>query len=142
MRKKSHTPAAAPGTRSGPTTTHAIVAGFIFGLAGECAAPPVGMADDVLEDVDAVEWGAGGEDEDEGGADGEGEDDEGNASDAMEEEELDPKHHPLLRPGAMPRMSRAAVEAVVGMVEQDMMGGGRRRAASAGSEEDEDELDD
>lgn len=82
---------------------------------------------------------------------GEGEDAEGNASDEAtgdeedaEEEELDPKHHPLLRPGAMPRMSRAAVEAVVGMVEQDMMGAGRRGGAAAGEsdEDEEDELDD
>ncbi|KAI1797269.1 hypothetical protein LXA43DRAFT_404996 [Ganoderma leucocontextum] len=79
----------------------------------------------------------------------EGEGDEANASDEAtgdemdaEEEELDPKHHPLLRPGAMPRMSRAAVEAVVGMVEQDMMGGGRRGGGAAGdSDEDEDEED-
>ncbi|TBU49748.1 hypothetical protein BD309DRAFT_881446 [Dichomitus squalens] len=88
---------------------------------------------------------------DEGEGSAEGEDDEGDASDDatgdemdVAEEELDPKHHPLLRPGAMPRMSRAAMEAVVGMVEQDMMGGGRRgQAAAADSDEDEeDELDD
>ncbi|KAI0632656.1 hypothetical protein C8Q77DRAFT_1118840 [Trametes polyzona] len=80
------------------------------------------------------------------GTDGEGEDEEGDASDDVtgdeaEEEELDPKNHPLLRPGAMPRMSRAAVEAVVGMVEQDLMGGGRAAQAEDESEE-EDELED
>ncbi|TFK93953.1 hypothetical protein K466DRAFT_580416 [Polyporus arcularius HHB13444] len=79
--------------------------------------------------------------------DGGGEDEEGDASDDAtgdemdvedEEKELDPQRHPLLRPGAMPRMSRAAVEAVVGMVEQDMTGGGRAAAAdSEGDEEDE-----
>ncbi|TBU52977.1 hypothetical protein BD310DRAFT_831056, partial [Dichomitus squalens] len=88
---------------------------------------------------------------DEGEGSAEGEDDEGDASDDatgdemdVAEEGLDSKHHPLLRPGAMPRMSRAAMEAVVGMVEQDMMGGGRRgQAAATDSDEDEeDELDD
>ncbi|KAI0640937.1 hypothetical protein C8Q79DRAFT_993580 [Trametes meyenii] len=58
------------------------------------------------------------------------------------EEELDPKHHPLLRPGAMPRMSRAAVDAVVGMVEQDLMGGGKRGTNADDESEEEDELDD
>ena len=78
----------------------------------------------------------------------EGDEEEGDASDEdtgdemdAEEEELDPKHHPLLCPGAMPRMSRAAVEAVVGMVEQDMMGSGRAAAAES-DEDEEDELDD
>ncbi|KAI0776586.1 hypothetical protein BD413DRAFT_490799 [Trametes elegans] len=82
-----------------------------------------------------------------GGGDGDEDgEEEGDASDDRtgeedEPEELDPKHHPLLRPGAMPRMSRAAVEAVVGMVEQDMMGGGRGPLAGDDSEE-EDELED
>ncbi|KIM41978.1 hypothetical protein M413DRAFT_141913 [Hebeloma cylindrosporum] len=50
---------------------------------------------------------------------------------------LDPAHHPLLRPGAMPRMSKAAMEMAVGIVE-DAFGG-----ASDGNEvEEEDELDD
>ncbi|CDO77129.1 hypothetical protein BN946_scf184657.g4 [Trametes cinnabarina] len=72
-------------------------------------------------------------------------DEEGDASDDATgdeaEEKLDPKHHPLLRPGAMPRMSRAAVEAVVGMVEQDFMGTGRSVTRPDDSDE-EDELDD
>ncbi|KAF7421145.1 hypothetical protein PC9H_011665 [Pleurotus ostreatus] len=54
--------------------------------------------------------------------------------DDMDTEELDPAQHPLLRPGAVPRMSRAAMDMVVGMVEQDMLG--------AQSKEEEDELDD
>ncbi|KAI0365859.1 hypothetical protein BV20DRAFT_707771 [Pilatotrama ljubarskyi] len=99
--------------------------------------------DDSGSDAGAKE-GEGDEDEDED------EDGEGNASDDVtgdeaeeEEAELDPKHHSLLRPGAMPRMSRAAVEAVVGMVEQDLMGGGRRGGQGEDSEEDEeDELED
>ncbi|KAJ3973569.1 hypothetical protein EV361DRAFT_970346 [Lentinula raphanica] len=62
---------------------------------------------------------------------------EGEASDeeSMDEDEteLDPAHHPLLRPGAMPKMSRAAVDMVVGMVEEDMLGA---------DEDEDDELDD
>ncbi|KAI0063366.1 hypothetical protein BV25DRAFT_1869834 [Artomyces pyxidatus] len=53
-----------------------------------------------------------------------------------DEEKLDPKHHPLMRPGAVPRMSRAAMDAAVGMVVGDMMGG-----ADSGEDEDDDELD-
>jgi hypothetical protein len=41
-----------------------------------------------------------------------------------EEEELRPENHPLMRAGAMPKMSRAAMDAVVGMMEDDMMGSG------------------
>lgn len=55
--------------------------------------------------------------------DGEGEDDE--------DEDLRPENHPLMRPGAMPRMSRAAIDAVVGMVNDDLMGG----RASEGEDE-------
>lgn len=40
-----------------------------------------------------------------------------------DEEELDPKHHPLLRPGAMPKMTQAAMSAVVAMMEQDAFRG-------------------
>ena len=55
------------------------------------------------------------------------------------EEPLDPKHHPLLRPGAMPKkISKAALNAVVGMMEEDFE---VTVAATAGSDE-EDELDD
>lgn len=56
----------------------------------------------------------------------------GGESDEDSEEELQEKHHPLMRPGAMPRMSKAAIDAVVDMVNVDMMGGS----------EEEDELDD
>lgn len=53
------------------------------------------------------------------------------------EETLDPKHHPLLRPGAMPKnISKAALNAVVGMIEEDF-----GMTAAAGGDE-EDELDD
>jgi hypothetical protein len=38
-----------------------------------------------------------------------------------EEEELDEARHPLLRPGAMPRVSKAAIDAVVDMVHRDLV---------------------
>ncbi|KAF9011631.1 hypothetical protein BDZ89DRAFT_1077571 [Hymenopellis radicata] len=53
-------------------------------------------------------------------ADASGEDED----DDDEEEELRPENHPLMRPGAMPRMSRAAMDMVVDMVEGDLMGPG------------------
>ena len=94
---------------------------------------------DSEEDSDASQDGKeeGDASDDETGDEAEGSD-EGSDD---EIQELDPKHHPLLRPGAMPRMSRAAVEAVVGMVEQDLMGGGKRAAVES-DEDEEDELDD
>ena len=54
----------------------------------------------------------------------------------MEDSELDPAKHPLLRPGAMPRMSRAALEMAVDIVENAFIG------TSASQEDEEDELDD
>ena len=80
--------------------------------------------------------------EDSDASDEEGDDGEDDEEEDEEVQELDPKHHPLLRPGAMPKMSRAAVEAVVGMVEQDMMGRGRNAAAGDSDEDEEDELQD
>ena len=93
--------------------------------------------------------------EDQGGSDdsaeesGEGSDEEGEGegeesrpepeSEDVEDEEdepLDPKHHPLLRPGAMPKnVSKAVLNAVVGMMEEDL-----GMPAAGGDEEDE--LDD
>jgi hypothetical protein len=46
----------------------------------------------------------------------------GEGSDADKSEELKEENHPLMRPGAMPRMSRAAINAVVGMVEDVLRG--------------------
>lgn len=68
------------------------------------------------------------EDEDEGGVSGD--DDEAEDTDEEEEdegmedeeEELDPSRHPLMRPGAMPKMSKAAMDAAVKMVVGDMVG--------------------
>ncbi|KAG2125726.1 hypothetical protein DEU56DRAFT_903614 [Suillus clintonianus] len=71
--------------------------------------------------------GDGSEEEDNRGSDANGEE-----SGEESEEELQEAHHPLLRPGAMPRMSKATINAVVDMVNEDLMGGS----------EEEDELDD
>lgn len=71
-------------------------------------------------------------------SEGAGEAEEANVEDDGEEE-LKPEHHPLLRPGAMPRMSRAAIEAVVGMVEADMLG--KSEQGGGDSEDELDELD-
>ncbi|KAJ7619583.1 hypothetical protein FB45DRAFT_992538 [Roridomyces roridus] len=54
----------------------------------------------------------------EGEGDGEGENDEEGEE---EEEELRPENHPLMRPGAMPRMSRAAIDMAAAMVMGDML---------------------
>ena len=72
------------------------------------------------------------EDEEEGGDERNSDDDDG--ADSGEEEELDPKHHPLLRPGAMPRMSKAAMEMSIKMMTQDIVG--------EVDEDEEDELED
>ncbi|KAI0311467.1 hypothetical protein OF83DRAFT_756856 [Amylostereum chailletii] len=85
------------------------------------------------------EGGSGGGGGQEGGAEDSGSDeeeaDESGAESGQEsegEEDLDPKHHPLLRPGAMPKMSRAAMDAAVGIVLHDL----------TGEQSEEDELDD
>lgn len=71
--------------------------------------------------------GGGGEEEEEAE-----DSDEGAGALEEEEEKLDPAHHPLLRPGAMPKMSRAAMDAAAKMVMGDMVGS---------EEEEEDELE-
>ncbi|TFK37549.1 histone chaperone Rttp106-like-domain-containing protein [Crucibulum laeve] len=68
---------------------------------------------------------------------GSGEEDDDGEEDDEEETELREENHPLLRAGAMPRMSRAAIEMAVGLVEQDMMGDG----VESEGDELEDELD-
>ncbi|KAF9442820.1 hypothetical protein P691DRAFT_713996 [Macrolepiota fuliginosa MF-IS2] len=71
-------------------------------------------SDEDSESQEEDEGGEGGEDEAEASvASGEGE----------SEEELDPKHHPLLRAGALPRMSKAVMDMAVGMVVDDVVGG-------------------
>ena len=89
-----------------------------------------------------------------------GDDDEDNM---MELDDDDPKHHPLLRAGALPKMSRAAMDAAVELVVGDLVGrhpdtdapsarsglglpardesGGAAVAAGAGDDDEEDELE-
>lgn len=86
---------------------------------------------------------SGGEEDAEGEEDVEGEEESRPEPESEEveddEEPLDPKHHPLLRPGAMPKkVSKAVLNAVVGMVEEDF---GMKAAATEEGDE-EDELDD
>jgi hypothetical protein len=99
------------------------------------------IGDNEDEDEDASfegsssDSGSGGESSGEEGTDGgdEGErepfkEDEGDDGEGEEdgEGELDPAHHPLMRPGAMPRVSRAVLGMVVDLVEDDMMGSGEQ----------------
>lgn len=81
-----------------------------------------------------------------GGSDGGSDDDaeESAEGEGSEEEELKEEHHPLMRPGAMPRMSRAVIDMVVGMVEDDMMGSTAAGEQADNDDEDleEDELED
>ena len=63
-----------------------------------------------------------------GEGDGSGRDED----DAME---LEPKHHPLLRAGGLPKMSGAAMDAAVELVVGDLVGGAR-------GDDEEDELED
>jgi len=84
-------------------------------------------------------------DEEEGGDDGNGTiEGEADAEESEEEEELREEDHPLLQPGAMPRMSRAVMDMVVGMVEEDMRGSTTGAGLEHQSEDEleEDELDD
>jgi len=74
---------------------------------------------------------------------GDVESDRGSQGEDDEEEvvELDPKHHPLLRAGALPKMSHAAMDAAVGLVVGDLLGHAQVREHGS-DEEEEDELDD
>ncbi|KZT66171.1 hypothetical protein DAEQUDRAFT_740136 [Daedalea quercina L-15889] len=78
-------------------------------------------------------------DEDGGGAEAGGDEEE----EEEEEGALDPAHHPLLRPGALAmRISRAAMELAVGIVEQDFVGSPAGDGDEEGDEDEEDELED
>ncbi|KAJ7448436.1 histone chaperone Rttp106-like-domain-containing protein [Mycena galericulata] len=66
------------------------------------------------------EESSGGESGSEEAEDSEG--DEDRDGDQDEEEELRAENHPLMRPGAMPRMSRAAIDMVAAMVEGELVG--------------------
>ena len=99
----------------------------------------------VSDDSDSEDKGGSDDSAEESGegsdGEGEGEDEESRpepeSEDVEDEEELDQKNHPLLRPGAMPKkVSKAVLNAVVGMMEEEL-----GMAAAAGGDE-EDELDD
>jgi hypothetical protein len=80
------------------------------------------------------------DDENADASDHEDEDAEGSGS--GEEEELDPAQHPLLRPGAMPKMSKAAIEAAVSMVTNDLLSNKSAMDVDEDEDAEVDELDD
>ncbi|KAI0282909.1 hypothetical protein BC826DRAFT_1179816 [Russula brevipes] len=121
--------------------------------------PSSDSASDAGEGVSESE--SGDDVEDERDRHDDNDDDDGDDEDEDEEAkvELDPKHHPLLRAGALPKMSRAAMDAAVGLVVEDLIGqGGQQRRGppgppvvardeqshedEEGDDEEEDELDD
>lgn len=60
-----------------------------------------------------------------------------------DEAEVVQARYPLLRPGAMPKMSRAAIDTVVGIVEDDLLGGlVAKEAIRVDDDDDVDELED
>lgn len=86
---------------------------------------------------DGDENHASGEEDVDGDAEGSEAESEEEDRDEGEGEELDPRHHLLLRPGAMPsRVSKAVLNSVVGMVEEDMIG----RFTGTNGVSDEDQL--
>ena len=109
-------------------------------------------SDSESEDERGGGGGGGGEDADQEEAEGDEdeEDEEDEEDDAMDEDEqLDPAKHPLLRAGGMPRMSRAAIDAAVGVAIDAFFGGsggrksrGKARLEEESENEEEDELDD
>ena len=100
-------------------------------------------SEDGVSDGSASSSSSDEEEEEEGGDDG-NETIEGDVEGSEEEEELREEDHPLLRPGAMPRMNRAVMDMVVGMVEEDMLGSttGVGQEHQSEDELEEDELDD
>ncbi|KAF7795123.1 hypothetical protein EIP86_006270 [Pleurotus ostreatoroseus] len=86
-----------------------------------------------------------------GGSDGaedsgseEAEDDEAAEDEDEEEGDMDPEHHPLLRAGAMPRMSKSAMNMALGMMNESMFSGaagGSSRKDAGGKDEAEDHED-
>lgn len=154
---KSSVPAANGRTRSGRTAS-AIPSGGQedeedeededFAASSSDSGSASGDSSDDGSDAGSEDVGSQSGSDDESEDDGEEKDDEsGDAEEEEgedEEEELDPAHHPLLRAGAMPKMSKAALNAVVGMMEADLeMGVGKGGTRGVESEEsEEDELDD
>jgi len=73
---------------------------------------------------------------------GDGPEEEEACSDSEDDEAEVQANHPLLRPGAMPKMSRAAIDAVVGIVEGDLLGGIVAKDTIRADDDDVDELED
>ncbi|KAG6816835.1 hypothetical protein H0H87_002484 [Tephrocybe sp. NHM501043] len=98
--------------------------------------------DEELDGSEATSSDSDESDDDEGSVkDSEGSDAEGELG-SDREEELKEEHHPLLRPGAMPRrMNRAVIDMVVGMVEDDMLETSGRQELSSVSEGDDEEVE-
>ncbi|KAK7460459.1 hypothetical protein VKT23_009180 [Stygiomarasmius scandens] len=134
-------------TKSAPTKGEATTAALVAPLAsGPMTINQMTIDSDDEEDEDFAvksddDSGGSGvsvdEESDGGDEDAEGDIDEEEAAESGDEddngeEDMKPENHPLLRPGAMPRMSRAAIDMVVDMVADDLMQPG---------EADEDELD-
>lgn len=107
-------------------------------------------ADEEDEDSDKDDEDFEADSDTDGGEPSSGENEEENDSEAEtaseddgepedENEELDEAHHPLMRPGALPKMSKAAMDAAVSIVTDDLAGDGE----DSGPEEEEegDELD-
>ncbi|KIK65074.1 hypothetical protein GYMLUDRAFT_94509 [Collybiopsis luxurians FD-317 M1] len=98
-----------------------------------------GSGSDSSSDGELSGGDGSGDDDDDGDGDevdGSGEED-GSADEDEGEQELKPQHHPLLRPGTMPKMSRAAMDMVVDMVEGDLVGPAAGHGEGEGEEEDE-----
>lgn len=104
--------------------------------------------DDEESDSSSGEEGGGGRGGEEGSDAAESANDsDGGADDEDvemedEEDEMTAERHPLLRPGAMPKMSKAAMDMAVAMVSHDLTSGGRSKDDELEEEEEEgDELD-
>lgn len=111
--------------------------------------------EDFTDGSDSDDGGSTSDDSDDGDDDGGSDAAEESGSEAAEDEDaaedeedgepdMDPKHHPLLRAGAMPRMSKAAMNMAVGMASESMFGASssQKRAGGSGKgkeEESEDE---
>lgn len=118
----------------------------LFGKAKQAGVGAIQVQDDSDEedgDFEADSESDGGSatsgsssEEEEGGGSGseeaEDSDEEPGGEGGDDDEELRPEDHPLMRPGAMPRMSRAAIDMVAAMVEGELVGD---------EDDDEDELD-
>ncbi|KAJ7743344.1 histone chaperone Rttp106-like-domain-containing protein [Mycena metata] len=98
---------------------------------------------DSESDGGSASSGSDDEDDSDGGGSGNEEAEDSGGDDNMDEdgdddEELKVENHPLMRPGAMPRMSRAAIDMVAAMVGADLVGDGDGDAEDEGEDELED----